>query len=77
MGGAKGDAQDLYPGCDLAHREFGERPQMGRWEGTQRARAVARYGLNPEDVAAAIATMIENGDPPSTLTGTPWDHLPF
>jgi hypothetical protein len=63
-GGAKGDRFDLWPGCDAAHREAGEQPGLGRWEGTLRAMFEARYELSLRTVADDIAQRLtEEGYP--------------
>ena len=43
MGGAKGDRRKQVPLCEGGHKEAGEHPGLGRWEGTQRALFQAKY----------------------------------
>ena len=59
MGGVGGGRRDLFPGCSDAHREAGERPGPGRWEGTARAAFVARYGIDPQTEADRIALELD------------------
>lgn len=59
MGGAKGDRRELWPGCDLAHSEAGERPGLGRYEGSQRQAFERRYQIDIEEEAARIAALLD------------------
>lgn len=43
MGGSKSDRRKVVCLCRSAHREAGEHPGIGRWEGTQRAIFQAKY----------------------------------
>lgn len=58
-GGAKGTARDLFPGCDLAHRIFGELPGPGHYEGSIRQLAELRYGIDLVLEARKIAERLD------------------
>jgi hypothetical protein len=59
MGGAKGDRRKQVPLCTAAHREAGEHPGIGRWEGTKRAAFQERYAI---DLTAKAAELAERAD---------------
>lgn len=59
MGGCGGDRRKQVPLCSAAHREAGEYPQLGRWEGTQRALFEEKYGVSLTEKAREIAEYLD------------------
>lgn len=55
MGGAGGDRRKVVCLCRAAHDEAGERPGIGRWEGTKRAVFQEKYGIDLDARAEEIA----------------------
>lgn len=55
MGGAKSDRRKIVCLCRAAHREAGEHPGIGRWDGTQRAAFQAKYEVDLIEQAADLA----------------------